>query len=209
MATLALSAVGSAVGSALLPSGLSVLGTTIAGATIGSQVGALAGSFVDQALFGSTGHSRSYEGPRQAELRVTTSSEGAPIPRLYGRARLGGQVIWATDFEEVATTEEVGSSGGGGKGGGGGSSSGATQTTYSYFANFSVAIAEGEVTGIGRAWAAGNELDLSTISYRFYTGSDTQEADSLIVSRLGVNEAPAYRGVAYVVLSNPQNLVTM
>ena len=117
MATLALSAVGSAVGSALLPSGLSVLGTTIAGATIGSQVGALAGSFVDQALFGSTGHSRSYEGPRQAELRVTTSSEGAPIPRLYGRARLGGQVIWATDFEEVATTEEVGSSGGGGKGG--------------------------------------------------------------------------------------------
>ena len=199
MATLALSAVGSAVGSALLPSGLSVLGTTIAGATIGSQVGALAGSFVDQALFGSTGHSRSYEGPRQAELRVTTSSEGAPIPRLYGRARLGGQVIWATDFEEVATTEEVGSSGGGGKGGGGGSSSGATQTTYSYFANFSVAIAEGEVTGIGRAWAAGNELDLSTISYRFYTGSDTQEADSLIVSRLGVNEAPAYRGVAYVV----------
>ena len=199
MATLALSAVGSAVGSALLPSGLSVLGTTIAGATLGSQVGALAGSFVDQALFGSTGQSRSYEGPRQTELRATTSSEGAPIPRLYGRARLGGQVIWATDFEEVATTEDVGSSGGGGKGGGGGSSSGATQTTYSYFANFAVAIAEGEVTGIGRVWAGGNELDLSTLSYRFYTGSDTQEADSLIVSRLGVNDAPAYRGVAYVV----------
>ncbi|MEM9359871.1 MAG: hypothetical protein AAGB04_27115, partial [Pseudomonadota bacterium] len=179
MATLAFAAVGAAAGSALLPSGLTVLGTTIAGATIGSQIGAIAGGFVDQALFGSSGQSQNFDGPRMSDLRVMASSEGAPIARVYGRARLGGQVIWATDFEEVASTEEVGS--GGGKGGGGGSSSGsATQTTYSYYANFAVAIAEGELTGLGRVWADGYEIDLSTTAYRFYTGSDTQEADSLI-----------------------------
>ena len=200
MATLALSAAGAAAGGALLPSGLSVFGTTIAGATLGSQVGALAGSFVDQSLFGTSGQSRSTEGPRQSDLRVTSSSEGAPIPRVYGRARLGGQLIWATDYEEVATTSEVESAaGGGGKGGGGSSGNTATHTTYSYYGNFAVALAEGELTGIGRVWADGNELDLSNVSYRFYTGSETQEADSLIVSRLGVDDAPAYRGVAYIV----------
>ena len=62
------------------------------------------------------------------------SSEGTPVPRIYGRARIGGQVIWATDFEEVATTEDSG----GGKGGTGGTSQ--TVTTYAYFANFAVAI---------------------------------------------------------------------
>ncbi|MEM6496286.1 MAG: glycoside hydrolase/phage tail family protein [Pseudomonadota bacterium] len=198
MATLAFAAVGAAAGSALLPSGLSVLGTTIAGATIGSQIGAIAGGFVDQALFGSSGQSQNFDGPRISDLRVMASSEGASIAKVYGRARLGGQVIWATDFEEVASTEEIGS--GGGKGGGGGASSGSTtQTTYSYYANFAVAIAEGELTGLGRVWADGSEIDLSNTAYRFYTGSDTQEADSLIVANLGADDAPAYRGVAYIV----------
>ncbi len=107
MATLALAAAGAAAGSALLPAGLSILGATITGATIGAQVGALAGSFVDQALFAASGRTRSVTGPRLSDLRVTASSEGAPIPRLYGRARLGGQVIWATDFEEEAVTTDA------------------------------------------------------------------------------------------------------
>ena len=71
MATLAFAAVGSAVGSSLLPGGISVLGTAISGAAIGTQVGALAGSFVDQALFGSAGQNRTFEGPRLDDLRVT------------------------------------------------------------------------------------------------------------------------------------------
>ena len=42
--------------------------------------------------------------PRLTEMQGLTSQEGAPIPRLYGRARLGGQLIWATRFEEVVNT---------------------------------------------------------------------------------------------------------
>ena len=197
MATLAFAAVGATVGSTLLPSGLTAFGTTITGAALGGQIGALAGSFVDQALFGASGQTRSYDGPRLSELKVMTSSEGAPIPKVYGRARVGGQVIWATRFEEVARTESS-QAGGGGKGSGGGGPS-TQRTSYSYFANFAVALTEGELTGLGRAWADGNPLDLANLDYRFYPGSETQAPDPLIAAREGADNAPAYRGLAYIV----------
>ncbi len=195
MATLALAAAGAAAGSVLLPSGLSVFGATIAGATIGSQIGALAGSFVDQALFGVSGQNRTFTGPRLSDLRVTASTEGAPIPRVSGRARVGGQVIWATDFEEEVVTSKVS---GGGKGGGSSGGS-AKQIEYRYYANFAVGLAEGEISGIGRVWADGQELDLSTVTWRLYTGSEDQLPDSLISAREGAGQAPAYRGLAYIV----------
>ena len=50
-----LTAAGAALGSSVLPAGLSVLGTALSGAAIGTQIGALAGSVVDQALFGASG----------------------------------------------------------------------------------------------------------------------------------------------------------
>jgi hypothetical protein len=194
MATLALSVAGAAAGSALLPAGISVFGTAISGAVIGSQIGALAGAFVDQALFGTSGSPRNVAGPRLSDLKLTASTEGAAIPRLFGRARLGGQVIWADPVEEVATTEEAG---GGGKGApaGGGSS----RTDYSYFASFAVALCEGPVTTLGRVWADGRELDLTQLTWRLHTGSETQSPDSLLVARLGAADAPAYRGLAYIV----------
>ena len=199
MATLALSAAGSAIGSAILPSGIGAFGFAISGATIGSQLGALAGSYVDQALFGPSGQTRTYEGPRLSDLRVTASSEGAPLSRIYGRARVGGQVIWATEFEEEVSTEEAGGSG---KGIGGGSGGGTTTVSYRYFANFAVALAEGEITGLGRIWADGREWDLSNVSYRLYSGTEQQAPDSLIEARLGAGNAPAFRGVAYIVFEH-------
>jgi hypothetical protein len=193
MATLALAAVGAAAGSALLPAGVTILGATLTGATIGAQVGALAGSYVDRALLGASGQSR-VAGPRLTELRLTGASEGSPIPRLYGRARLGGQLIWATDFEEeVVTTSQSG----GGKGGVLAPKTKATE--YRYYGSFAVALCEGEIAGIGRVWADGAELDLSTATYRVHTGSETQAPDSLIEAREGAGNAPAYRGTAYVV----------
>ncbi|MEL6373392.1 MAG: glycoside hydrolase/phage tail family protein [Pseudomonadota bacterium] len=199
MATLALTAAGAALGSAALPAGVSVLGATISGATIGSQIGALAGSYVDQALFGGSGQTRTFEGPRLADLAVTASTEGAAMARLYGRARLGGQIIWATNFEEeVIKTRQDG--GGGGKGGGGSRAGGATQITYRYYANFAVALCEGEISSIGRVWADGQELDLSTLTYRVHRGTQDQAVDPLIEAKMGgAFGAPAYRGTAYVV----------
>jgi hypothetical protein len=194
MATLALSAIGAAAGSALLPGGFSFLGASLTGAAIGRAVGSIAGAYIDQALFGATGQETLREGPRLADLTVTASTEGADVPRLYGRARLGGQIIWATNFEEETVTT---SAGGAGKGLNVGA--GASSTQYRYYANFAVALCEGEVTRLGRVWADGDEITLSDYTYRFYTGSETQAPDSLIEAKEGAGNAPAYRGTAYIV----------
>ncbi len=176
MAALLLSVAGGAAGGALFGS---------AGAIVGRLIGALAGNVLDRALFGQ----RTVDGPRLSDLQIMASTEGAPIPRLYGRARLAGQVIWATDLEEV-----VGSSSDGGKGMGGSST---TTTTYSYFANLAVGLCEGPIGTVLRIWADGKPLDLTDIAMRIHTGGETQTADPLIVAKEG--SAPAYRGLAYVV----------
>ena len=194
MATLALAAVGAAVGGSLLPAGIGVLGATISGAAIGSQIGALAGSYVDAALFGASGQNRAVEGPRLSDLHITASTEGAPLPRIYGRARVGGQVIWATDLEEeiVTDTQSTGS----GKGLGGAE---VTVRRYNYYANFAVALGEGVITRVGRIWADEREIDISRLTMRVHRGTETQAADSLIEAHEGTGNAPAYRGVAYIV----------
>jgi hypothetical protein len=197
MATLALGALGAAAGSTLLPAGLSVLGTTITGAAIGSQIGALAGHVVDQALFGSSGRSRVVDGPRLSDLHVTASTEGAPVPRLYGRARLGGQVIWACNL--IETVQPRSTPAGAGKGSRGSASAG---VDYLYSAHFAVGLCEGEIAGLGRVWADGREIDLAKFTWRLYTGSETQDADALIEAKQGAGNAPAYRGLAYVVFEN-------
>ena len=196
MATLALSAAGAAVGGALLP-GLSLFGTTISGAAIGQAAGAIAGSYIDQALFGASGQSKVVEGPRLSELTVMASTEGAPIPRVYGRARLSGQVIWATDFveEAVDASEPPPES----KGLGSPSAPATTRIEYRYYANFAVAVCEGPITGIGRVWADGQLINLGRYTHRIYLGEDTQDPDSLIEAIQGVGKAPAYRGTAYIV----------
>ncbi len=184
MAALLLSAGGAALGKSLFgPSG----------AIIGRIVGAVAGNAIDQALFGSR-RERSVEGPRLADLTVMASTDGAPIPRLYGRARLAGQLIWATNLQEVVSTSSETS---GGKSTGGGSSVTTTTTTYSYFANLAVGLCEGPIGAVRRVWADGKPLDLSGLTVRTYTGDEAQTPDPLIVAKEG--QAPAYRGLAYVV----------
>lgn len=173
------------------------LGTTFGpvGAIAGRAIGALAGGAIDRALFGDTTR-RHVEGPRLQDLDVMGSTEGAAIPRLYGRARLSGQVIWATKLEEVISTRTE--STGGGKGGGSRAST-TTTTTYSYFANFAVGLCEGPVARIGRVWADGKPLDTSALNMRVHLGAEDQLPDPLIEAKEGAGAAPAYRGLAYVV----------
>ena len=190
MATLVLSAAGQAAGGALLPGGLSLFGAGISGAALGGAIGSLAGAYADQALFGGGAHR---EGPRLTELQVMASSEGAAIPRIYGRARLGGQVIWATNFREHASTQSAC----GGKGGGSSS-----YTSYSYTVSFAIGLCEGEVTRIGRIWADGELLSLGDYSWRLNAGGETQAPDPLIEAVEGAGNAPAYRGLAYLVFED-------
>ena len=189
MAALVLSVAGGAAGKALFGP---------AGAIAGRLVGAIAGNAIDQALF-SGRREITQEGPRLADLEVMASTEGAPIPRVYGRTRLSGQVIWATNLEEVVSTSSQTSGGGKGIGGGigGGTAVTTTTTTYSYFANLAVGLCEGPIGAVLRVWADGKLLDLSGLSIRTYTGTETQTPDPLIVAKEG--DVPAYHGLAYVV----------
>ncbi len=171
MATLALAVAGSVIGGAAFPAGVSVLGATLTGAGIGSQIGAVAGSIVDQALLG--GRTRNVEGPRLTELHITASTEGAPIPRIYGRARLGGQVIWATPFEEEVAT----SSSGGGKGLSGSAARRRRRSTATMPTSRSRS-REGQISGIGRrVGGRAAARPARRLRTRVYVGNETQEAD--------------------------------
>jgi hypothetical protein len=188
MTTLVLSTLGSAVGSAV--------GGPMGGA-LGRVVGSLAGAALDDALSSGSDNPRFVEGPRLRDLDGLASTEGAAIPRVYGRARIGGQLIWATRFEEVVNTAVERSGARGGKGGSRGSNT--VRTTYSYFANLAVGLCEGPISFVRRVWADGRELDLTTITMRVHRGEETQAPDPLIVAKEGAENAPAYRGLAYAV----------
>jgi hypothetical protein len=187
MATLVLGAVGSAIGGSI---GGNLLG--ISAVTIGGFIGSSVGSLVDSWIVSSLAPAQRIEGARLDGLRITSATEGAVIPRLFGRMRIGGNIIWATDFrEETKSTTQ-----GGGKGGGGGK---VKTTEYLYSASFAVALCEGEITGIGRVWADGKPMDMTGVTWRWYSGDETQGPDPFISAKMGSANTPAYRGTAYVV----------
>lgn len=185
MATLLLQVAGAALGTALVGP---------VGGAIGQALGGLAGASLDQAWLGGSGGSKAVEGPRLKEVNGLAATEGAAIPRVYGRARLGGQLIWATRFEEEVKLSITRTK----SGGKGGKAQKTYETTYSYHANLAIGLCEGQIAFVRRIWADGRELDVQTVAMRVHRGEETQEADPLILAK-EAGEAPAYRGLAYVV----------
>ncbi|USA39028.1 GTA baseplate fiber-binding domain-containing protein [Pelagerythrobacter marinus] len=169
-----------------------VLGTigTLVGGPLGGALGTIVGRGIDGAVIG-TGRR---EGPRLKDLAVTTSSYGQPLPRHFGRMRVAGSVIWATDLVENRET------GGGGKGR-------PKTTTYSYSSSFAVALSSRPIAGLGRIWADGKLLrgaagDLKVGgALRVYRGHGDQAPDPLIAADAG-GACPAFRGCAYAVFED-------
>ena len=95
MATILLSAAGAALGAGF---GGTVLG--LSGAVIGRAIGATLGRVIDQRLMGAG--SEAIEVGRVDRFRLMGASEGSSVAQLWGRMRVGGQVIWATEFQENA-----------------------------------------------------------------------------------------------------------
>ena len=185
MATILLSSAGAALGGSM--------GGTIAGlssAVLGRAVGATVGRVIDQRLMGQG--SDVIATGRVDRFRLMSASEGDSVSQIYGRMRIGGQVIWASDFAETVTTT----------GGGKGAPSQPKSNNYSYSVNLAVALCEGEVTRIGRIWANGEEIAPDDLNLRLYSGSHEQIPDPLIEAIEGQGEVPAYRGTAYVVMEN-------
>ncbi len=184
MATLLLSAAGAAIGAGF---GGTVLG--LSGAVIGRAIGATLGRVIDQRLLGAG--SDPVDVGRIDRLRLSGASEGAGIGQLWGRMRIGGQVIWATEFNEMVQRRRSGK--------------GAPKpkvNEYSYSISLAIALCEGEILRVGRIWADGNEISPSDLNLVVYHGSETQLPDPKMEAVEGIGRAPAYRGLSYVVIED-------
>ena len=109
------------------------------------------------------------------------STEGAPIPRVYGRARLAGQVIWATQLEEVVSDHDRDAAGGKG-----GVAAATTHDDHDATAISPIsrsACAKGRSARVARVWADGKPLDLAGVTMRVYRGDEDQTPDPLIVAK--------------------------
>ncbi len=184
MATILLSAAGAALGSGF---GGSFLG--LSGAIIGRAVGATIGRSIDQRILGMG--SDPVETGRVERFQLTGASDGTPVARVWGRMRVGGQVIWATRFQENVKRS------GGGKG-----SPRPAMESFSYTISLAIALCEGEAQRLGRIWADGAEIAVGSLDLRFYPGSQTQMPDPKIEAVEGAGLAPGFRGVAYVVIED-------
>ena len=181
--------------------GFFVSGFNPMGALYGAQLGMMAGGAIDPPK-GPT-----VEGPRLSDLTVQTSNYGASIPRVYGTAVLNGNVIW---LEGNRLKESVTKTKSGGKGG---SKSKTTTSNYSYSATFAVGLCQGPIAGVRRIWigpkliyhagatdpetiVASNE---AALGFALYLGTNTQQPDTRIQADVGAANAPAWRGLAYLV----------
>jgi hypothetical protein len=185
MATILLSAAGAAIGSGF---GGTLLG--LSGAVIGRAVGATAGRVIDQRLLGMG--SDPVETGQVEQFRLVGATDGAAVAEVWGRTRIGGQVIWATRFLETQTSS----------GGGKGTTSSPSTTAYSYSVSLAIALCRGEIRSVGRIWADGMEIAPESLALRVYSGSEDQMPDPKIETVEGAGLAPAFRGIAYVVIED-------
>ncbi len=185
MATIVLAAAGAAIGGSV--------GGTLAGISsvaIGRAVGATLGRVIDARILGAG--AEPVESGRVDRFRLTGAGEGAPVARVHGRIRVGGQVIWASQFRETVTVS----------GGGKGSPARPKTRQYSYSLSLAIALCEGEILGVGRVWADGEEVSPDDLNMRVYRGTQDQMPDPVIEAIEGVGAVPAYRGTAYVVMED-------
>lgn len=164
------------------------------GGPMGAQAGFLAGNMLGTLL-------TPRKTPSPADVRVQDSAYGKWVPRVWGRYRLSGNVIWAGAPHQHDQS---------GKGMGG--KQGQPYVTMS----FAVALCKGPITSVPRIWANGqliydlsNPADFQALSgsssmvtnFTVYYGTETQLPDPVMQSQLGAGNVPAHRGMAYVVFN--------
>ena len=207
-----------AVGIALAGAGIGgALTGSITGAMIGYSIGSAVGSLLFPPDLGKV------EGPRLQDLQIQSSAEGASISTVYGSGRIAGNIIWGKPIQEHRHKEKSG-----GKGGGGGQTvvsytytadfaiglcEGPISAVRKLWADGKLIMDMSEPTqaekdAVAAGGFLGNVLERQQAFYsqtlgsgaiRIYTGSESQLPDALIEADLGAAQAPAWRGLAYIV----------
>lgn len=182
MASLVLGAVGAVVGSA-------VGGPT--GAAWGWNIGVTLGGVLFPPKLGEQ------DLGKLDDLKLSGSGYGAMIPQVWGKVRIGGNVIWTTNLTQHVQRKKQKSKGGGGQ----------TTQTYSYTASFAVAVCRGPAT-VKRIWAEdiliydASASPESKYDITLYEGNETQTPDPLMTSIIGAGLVPAHRGLCYIVFED-------
>lgn len=168
---------------------LTAAGTAIGG-PLGGAIGALAGRQIDAAIIGT----RRVEGPRLKDLAVQTSSYGSALPLHFGTMRAAGSVIWATDLQEHATRE-------GGKGRPTVTRYSYTASFAVALASRPIT-GIGRIWADGNLLrGAAGDLKVGG-TMRVHTGHGDQPVDPLIAQAEGIDRCPAFRNTAYVVFED-------
>lgn len=138
-----------------------------------------------------------------AGFRVQTSLYGQPIPIVYGRARVAGNVIHLMDFLAVEVTDKTQHS----KILGFIPNPAANAVTgYKYQAALALALCEGPIAGIGNVWKdKEGKVDFAAVfqtqqGWVLFTGTSVQAAWSYTTSN-HADQAVPYQFTAYV--ANP------
>lgn len=81
--------------------------------------------------------------PRLGAIRIQTSAFGLAIPKIYGRCRVPGNLLWYGNFQAIPQEERAET----GKGG-----SPPSRVYYVYSADVMMALGEGPISGVRRIW---------------------------------------------------------
>lgn len=192
MAVLAVAAAGAWAGATAFGAGAVLWGMS------GAQLGWMAGSMLGNALFAPT---QKGEGPRLGDLQVSGSAYGTPIPYVAGHPRIAGQIVWASQKREIATTQSSGGKGGGGS----------EYTTYTYEVDLLILLSDNIIQGVARIWSNGELVysdgvpkDNLWARMTQYGGTESQLPDPDYEAAVGSENAPAYRGRGSVFIKSLQ-----
>ena len=181
----------------------------VVSAVVGVAVGIVgtpaAGFAAFSATYGATGFldpNLKVSGPRIEDLKGTTAAYGTVVPIVYGHPRIAGTIVWCSDKQEVATTQEQG-----GKGG-----PSTDVTTFSYKIDVRFLLTANTIVGVRRIWSNGkliwsiaDDATAATLaassgatkhwtSISIYTGAATQVPHTVEETALGIANCTAYRG---------------
>lgn len=124
-------------------------------------------------------------------LVIQTSAYGVTIPITYGKTRVAPNLIWYGNFQAIPRTTTQSS---GGKGG----SVTSSNTTYTYTAGVILALGEGPIVDVKKAWIDKSVYaDPSAVGLSKFLGSYPQSPWGWLTTNVPA-QALGYSGIAYV-----------
>jgi hypothetical protein len=179
--------------------GLNGLSTIIGGATFSTNTRRLLAGLASDMVTDKLIHKNKAvftESGKIDNLQLQTRDYGNTIPICYGTVRISGNIIWSTDLSEQAATSATKTKRSLT------SSIKHKHTEYHYLASFAIALCEGPIKSINTIWINECKVEPNEINIRLYIGSEEQEPNPLIQQVEGIENTPAFRGLAYVVIED-------